>query len=265
MSNKLSTLVWGAKPFASDRGGLAQRLIMASLADQVDEVRHRDFCYPSFAVIGARTELSRRCVIDALGKLSRNGWLKVEQKPGYGNLYRFNTDKLAAHQREKRERDISRTRAYLAPVQEVTDRGASYADEGCNLALTNIEESALKPARQTSAPRWCFPCLRLAGNNRLLRRRNPNRSQCRKLRQSVWGTQRKPLRKRRGGRSASNTLSCVVVTLLRQLVSLCRQWQQHRRQRTSRNGLACLLTRQRAVLGNTCKTPARSLLLVSTP
>ena len=153
MSNKLSTLVWGAKPFASGRSGLAQRLIMASLADQVDEVRHRDFCYPSFATIGVRTELSRRCVIDAIGNLARSGWLKVEQKSGYGNLYRFNTDKLTEHQREKRERGISRTRAYLAPVQDATDRGASYADEGCNLALPNIEESAFKSATETAAPR----------------------------------------------------------------------------------------------------------------
>lgn len=152
MSNRLSTLVWGAKPFASGRSGLAQRLIMASLADQVDEVRHGDFCYPSFEAIGERTELSRRCVIEALGKLARNGWLAVEQKPGYGNLYRFNADKLAGHQREKRERGISRTRAYLAPVQDATARGASYADEGCKIALPIKEESAVKTAIETGAP-----------------------------------------------------------------------------------------------------------------
>jgi hypothetical protein len=153
VSNKLSTLVWGAKPLAASRSSLAQRLVMASLADQVDEVRHGDSCYPSIEVIGARTELSRRCVIEALGKLARNGWLQVSQKPGYGNLYRFDVEKLAAHQREKRERGISRTRAYLAPVQDATDRGASYADEGCNLALTNKEESAFKPAIESAAPR----------------------------------------------------------------------------------------------------------------
>jgi hypothetical protein len=162
VSNKLSTLVWGAKSFASGRSGLAQRLIMASLADQVDEVRHRDFCYPSFAVIGERTELSRRCVIDALGKLTRNGWLKVEQKPGYGNLYRFDTHKLAGHQREKPERSISRTRAYLAPVQDTALRGASYAGEGCNLALTNKEESAVKPAEEPASPLRVMPTARPA-------------------------------------------------------------------------------------------------------
>jgi hypothetical protein len=153
VSNKLSTLVWGAKPFASGRSGLAQRLIMASLADQVDEVKHGDFCYPSRQVIEERTELSRRTVMDALARLAVAGWLAIEHRSGYGNLYRFDVVKLTEHQRAKRDRGITRTRAYLAPVQIAPMRGADCADEGGNLAHPNIEESAFKPAEETAAPR----------------------------------------------------------------------------------------------------------------
>ena len=153
MSNRLSTLVWGAKPFSSGRSGLAQRLIMASLADQVDETRHVDWCYPSIEVIGERTELSRRTVIEALGLLERNGWVQITSRPGYGNMYRFDVAKLSNHQRPKRDRGTTRTRAYLAPMQDTATRGAVYADEGCNLALTNIEESAFKSAEETVVSR----------------------------------------------------------------------------------------------------------------
>jgi len=113
VSNRLLNLVWGAKPFGSERTGPSMRLVMAALADQVDEGKHVNWCFPSLQNIQERTEMGRRTVLRALAKLKEGGWISTETRPGYGSAYHFDLEKLTAAQRaNKRDRCLGGTRAF---------------------------------------------------------------------------------------------------------------------------------------------------------
>jgi hypothetical protein len=119
MSNRLLDLVWGAKPFGSERTGPTLRLVMASLADQVNEEKHRDWCFPSLLTIQQRTEMGRSTVLRALANLKEAGWISTQTRPGYGSAYYFDIEKLTAAQRpEPSEPDNGRkgTRPFTAPI-----------------------------------------------------------------------------------------------------------------------------------------------------
>ena len=153
MSNRLLRLVWGAKPFGSERTGPSMRLVMAALADQVDEAKHRDWCYPGLLTIQERTEMGRRTVLRALANLKQAGWISIRTRPGYGNAYHFDLEKLAAAQRaNRRDRCLGGTRAFTAPVPLATLRGALNDVEGCLERLPNKEEPAVNQQEPIANP-----------------------------------------------------------------------------------------------------------------
>jgi DNA-binding IclR family transcriptional regulator len=116
VSNRLLSLVWGAKPFGSERTGPSMRLVLAALADQVDEGKHVNWCYPSLLTIQERTEMGRRTVLRALANLKQEGWIRTESRSGYGSAYHFDLEKLRLAQRGRREAGLGGTRAFTAPV-----------------------------------------------------------------------------------------------------------------------------------------------------
>lgn len=119
------------------------RLVLAALADQVDETKHRDWCFPTLQTIQERTQMGRRTVFRALAQLRADGWLAVQNRSGYGSAYRFDVGKLEGHQRPKRERCIHGTRAITAPVPLSTDTRVLNDAEGCLERLPNKEEPAV--------------------------------------------------------------------------------------------------------------------------
>lgn len=150
MSNRLVKLVLGAKPF----GTTSLRLVLVSLAEQVNETEHADWCFPSLQLIQERTEMGRRMVLYNLTKAKDAGWLQAKPRPGYGNAYLFDVEKLQFAQREK---CAQFTRAYIAPVQPIApvqfsaDRGAISDTEGCNILLPNKEEQESNKKEQESS------------------------------------------------------------------------------------------------------------------
>jgi hypothetical protein len=154
VSNRLLSLVWGAKPFGSERTGPSMRLVMVALADQVDESKHGDWCYPSLQTIQERTEMGRRTVLRALAKLKEAGWISTKARPGYGNAYYFDLEKLTAAQRQ--EKRLRGTRAFTAPVPSATVRGALNDVEGCLERLPNKEEPAVNQQEPVANPTLLF-------------------------------------------------------------------------------------------------------------
>ena len=140
MSNVLLDLVWGAKPFGNARTGPSMRLVLASLADQVNEKQHGNWCFPRLQEIQDRTEMGRRTVLRALAALRKDNWLRIENRPGFGSAYFFDIERLKAAQRPKRERCLVGTHAFKAPVPSGADTGALNDVEGCLERLPNKEE-----------------------------------------------------------------------------------------------------------------------------
>ena len=151
MSNRLLNLVWGARPFGPPRVGPSMRLVLAALADQVNEAKDGDSCYPSLETIQERTEMGRRTVIRALAALRREKWLRVETRCGYGSVYYFDIQRLTASQRPTRQVRLQGTRALAAPVPLEQGSGALKVGEGCLERLPNIEEPAVKPEEESAA------------------------------------------------------------------------------------------------------------------
>jgi DNA-binding transcriptional ArsR family regulator len=130
---------------------------MAALADQVDESKHGNWCYPSLLTIQDRTEMGRRTVLRALAKLKEAGWITIRTRPGYGNAYYFDLEKLKTAQRaDKRDRCLVGTRAFTAPVPLATLRGALNDAEGCLERLPNKEEPAVNQQEPMANPPLLF-------------------------------------------------------------------------------------------------------------
>ena len=121
VSNRLLSLVWGAKPFGSQTNRTIMRLVMAALADQVDEGNHGDWCYPGLLTIQERTEMGRRTVLRALANLKQAGWISIRTRPGYGNAYHFDLEKLTSCATREQARSVPRGHPCLYGTRAFSD------------------------------------------------------------------------------------------------------------------------------------------------